>query len=122
MTQAQMNSVKSVNSIPGRGRGMLESPASSGQLTARGRRVLAAFALLPVVLGSIVVGTRSASATATAPATRQVVVHQGESLWDIAVAVKPGEDPRKTIWKIQQLNHMATSEVIAGQGLLVPNE
>jgi hypothetical protein len=52
--------------------------------------------------------------------TQSVVVKPGQSLWDVAVAISPNTDPRETIWLIQQLNTMETSEVLAGQALIVP--
>lgn len=93
---------------------------AGGHLTARGRRVLAVMALVPLVLAMVLTNTHRAAANGTAPTSTQVVVHPGESLWDIAVAVDPNTDPRKTMWEIQQLNHMTTSRLDAGQGLLVP--
>lgn len=91
-----------------------------GHVTPRGRRVLAMLALIPLVLVMVLSGSHRASATGNAPTTQQIVVHSGESLWEIAVAVNPEQDPRKTMWQIQQLNHMSTSRLDAGQALLVP--
>jgi len=90
------------------------------RLTVRGRRVLAILALIPIVFALVVLGSHKASADSTTPATHSVKVQSGQSLWDVAVAVDPNTDPRATIWTIQQLNHMTTSDVVAGQGLIVP--
>ena len=91
-----------------------------GHLTARGRRLLATLALVPLVLAMVLTNSHKASATGTAPTTTQVVVHPGDSLWDIAVAIDPNVDPRKTMWDIQQLNSMETSRLVVGQSLIVP--
>ena len=97
------------------------APASSGvKLTVRGRRVVALLALLPIVLAFLLIGTKSAQAETAAPTTAVIKVEAGQSLWDVAVAVAPNEDPRATIWTIKALNGLSTSEVQAGQGLIVP--
>ena len=96
-------------------------PAQSGvKLTVRGRRVVALLALLPIFVAFLLIGTRAAQADATGPTTAVVKVEAGQSLWDVAVAVAPNEDPRSTIWTIKALNGLETSEVQAGQGLIVP--
>ena len=64
-------------------------------------------------------GAQASDASAAAM-TSTIVVKPGQSLWDVAAAINPAKDPRETIWVIQQLNGMATSEVIAGQELIVP--
>jgi len=96
-------------------------PAQSGvKLTVRGRRVVALLALLPIFVAFLLIGTRAAQADATGPTTAVVKVEAGQSLWDVAVAVAPNEDPRSTIWTIKALNGLETSDVQAGQALIVP--
>ena len=96
-------------------------PANSGvKLTVRGRRVVALLALLPFVLAFLLIGTRAAQADPTGPTTAVIKVEAGQSLWDVAVAIAPNEDPRATIWTIKALNGLEKSEVQAGQGLIVP--
>jgi hypothetical protein len=105
-------SVSTVNSV---------RPAQTGlKLTVRGRRVVALLALLPIVLAFLLIGTRAAQADASGPTTAVVKVEAGQSLWDVAVAIAPNEDPRSTIWTIKALNGLETSEVQAGQALIVP--
>jgi L-lactate permease len=82
--------------------------------------VVALLALLPIVVAFLLIGTRVAQADATGPTTAVIKVEAGQSLWDVAVAVAPNEDPRSTIWTIKVLNGLKTSEVQAGQGLIVP--
>ena len=97
------------------------APAKSGvKLTVRGRRVVALLALLPIVLAFFLMSTRAAQADPIGPTTEVIKVEAGQSLWDVAVAIAPNEDPRATIWTIKALNGLATSEVQAGQGLIVP--
>jgi len=96
-------------------------PANSGlKLTVRGRRVVALLALLPIFVAFLLIGTRAAQADATGPTTAVVKVEAGQSLWDVAVAIAPNEDPRSTIWTIKALNGLETSEVQAGQALIIP--
>jgi hypothetical protein len=114
-TQAPVHSGSSL-SVPS----MSHSHYVGGHLTARGRRLLAGLALVPLVLGMVLTGTHRAAASGSAPSSVEIVVHPGESLWDIAVAIDPEADPRKTMWEIQQLNHMTTSRLDSGQALLVP--
>ena len=96
-------------------------PAQSGmKLTVRGRRVVALLALLPIFVAFLLIGTRAAQADASGPTTAVVKVEAGQSLWDVAVAIAPDEDPRSTIWTIKALNGLETSEVQAGQALIVP--
>ncbi len=96
-------------------------PANSGlKLTVRGRRVVALLALLPIFVAFLLIGARAAQADATGPTTAVVKVEAGQSLWDVAVAIAPNEDPRSTIWTIKALNGLETSEVQAGQALIVP--
>jgi len=96
-------------------------PAQTGmKLTVRGRRVVALLALLPIVLAFLLIGTRAAQADQSGPSTAVIKVEAGQSLWDVAVAIAPNEDPRSTIWTIKALNGLETSEVQAGQALIVP--
>ena len=92
------------------------------RLTRRGRRVVALLAIIPIALTFLLMGMRGAVATdgTVQSETQSVVVKPGQSLWDVAVAISPNTDPRETIWLIQQLNTMETSEVMAGQALVVP--
>ncbi len=89
-------------------------------LTVRGRRVVALLALLPIAIALFFLGTHTAQAMDSAPKTAIVKVEAGQTLWDVAVKVAPNEDPRSTIWTIREMNHLATSEVQAGQALTVP--
>ena len=96
-------------------------PAQTGmKLTVRGRRVVALLALLPIFVAFLLIGTRAAQADASGPTTAVVKVEAGQSLWDVAVAIAPDEDPRSTIWTIKALNGLETSEVQAGQALTIP--
>ncbi len=94
--------------------------SSKARLTVRGRRVVALLALLPILAAFFFMSTRTAQADQSGPTTAIVKVEAGQSLWDVAVAIAPNEDPRSTIWTIKALNGLETSEVQAGQALVVP--
>ena len=94
--------------------------SSKPRLTVRGRRVVALLALLPILVAFLLIGTRAAQADGNGPTTAVIKVEAGQSLWDVAVAIAPDEDPRSTIWTIKALNGLETSEVQAGQALVVP--
>ncbi|WP_396645877.1 hypothetical protein, partial [Microbacterium sp.] len=76
------------------------APTTRLRLTARGRRVFAFLAALPVVvaLALAVVGGGAALASsetgAPADAFTEITVMSGETLWSIAEDVAPGSDPR----------------------------
>jgi LysM repeat protein len=119
----QRAAVRSTQSVRVQSVGTVNSvrPANSGmKLTVRGRRVVALLALLPIFVAFLLIGTRAAQADASGPSTAVVKVEAGQSLWDVAVAIAPNEDPRSTIWTIKALNGLETSEVQAGQALIVP--
>ena len=96
-----------------------EAPARL-HLTRRGRVVLVLLALLVVVAG--VMGGRAvadAPRQATEVTTHAVVA--GETLWQIASDVAaPGEDVRDVVLRLQDLNGLPDSSLIAGQVLLLP--
>lgn len=46
-------------------------------------------------------------------------VHRGDTLWSIARAVSPNADPRQTIAAIKARNHLKSSELVAGQQLVI---
>jgi len=117
-----VSAVNSVNrmSVPRPVTTRMDEPSLLSQLTPRGRRVVATFALMPIVLVLSLVGSHKAAASDSAPETQTVTITQGESLWDVAIKVAPDADPRATIWTIKQLNNMANSDLSYGQSLIVP--
>jgi LysM repeat protein len=53
-------------------------------------------------------------------ATGHVVVQPGESLWSVAREVAPQADPRETVLRLRELNHLSSDSVEVGQALVVP--
>jgi len=98
------------------------------RLTARGRRVLAALAALPVV-GAVAVATFAGGAAlgsndtgAAAGTFRSVTVMPGDSLWGIAERVAPDADPREVVNEIISLNVLPNAAVDAGERIAIPTE
>ena len=116
----QRAAVRSVRPINNATINNASQKSNSVHLTVRGRRVVALLALLPIVIAFFLMSTRAAQADQSGPTTAIVKVEAGQSLWDVAVAIAPDEDPRSTIWAIKALNGLETSEVQAGQALVVP--
>jgi len=110
------------------GRTFPERPVSrrstSLRLTRRGRAVVTLAITIPVVLGAVVCTRTTADAGTTAVtqvrATGHVVVQPGESLWSVARAVAPQADPRETVLRLRDLNHLPSDSVEVGQSLVVP--
>ncbi len=55
----------------------------------------------------------------TAPVER-VVVQPGDSLWSIAAARYPSDDPRERVNAIEQLNGLSGPTIVVGETLLLP--
>lgn len=104
-----------------RGGRTVDAPATPLRLTRRGR-LLVTLLCSAVVLAVAVVGARVAWAdsSAAAPATTQVTVLPGQTLWEIASTADPSADPRDAVIEIRDLNGLPDSQVFAGQVLTVP--
>jgi nucleoid-associated protein YgaU len=97
------------------------------RLTRRGRLVATTVATLAIaglltVAGIALGGGAPAAATgsggpATVPAA--VVVQPGDTLWTIAQRVAPDRDTRQVVDDLRRLNSLPTSDLQAGQRLLV---
>jgi Tfp pilus assembly protein FimV len=85
------------------------------RLTRRGVHVLVAAV---AVLAGLLVVLAWASAPATAPASAappNVAVPSGDTLWSIAARIAPDRDPRAEISDLQRINHLASTDLVAGQ-------
>jgi len=102
----------------------LPVPAARVRLTVRGRRFLAALAMVCAV------GVAALAAPAMAADTPgsglelagqgSVVVAAGDTLWSIASAHAPDEDPRSVVDAIQELNDLEGATLQPGQVLRLP--
>ena len=100
----------------------LAAPQGALRLTRRGRAAVL-LALVALLFGAFAAG-RTASQAAGDPERRpvlsQTTVQRGESLWTVARRVAPEQDPREVVVALRQLNGLPTSQVQAGQQLLLP--
>jgi LysM domain len=62
----------------------------------------------------------SAGATSRRPASTRYVVKPGDTLWGIARATAPSEDPRVVVARIAGANAITDGELTPGRSLLVP--
>jgi LysM repeat protein len=92
------------------------------RMTARGRRVLLAIVVVPLLIVIAVLALNSGWATASSAPTSlaYVSVQQGESLWQLAEELAPSADPRDVISDIQTLNRLDSVAVVPGQRLAIP--
>ena len=88
----------------------------------RRRRTVAAAGFL---VGVLVLGSPVARAFAGADAPERPsashVVRAGDTLWSIAEAHAPGEDPRVVIHDIAELNDLGDGPLIPGRPLTLPD-
>ncbi|WP_239647449.1 MULTISPECIES: LysM peptidoglycan-binding domain-containing protein [Nocardiopsis] len=81
-------------------------------------------ALSLAVLTSAAVGAPASASAAGAVfgggAEPTVVVRDGDTLWDIAEQARPGEDVRRTVHEIVELNGLRGPELRPGQELRLP--
>jgi nucleoid-associated protein YgaU len=88
----------------------------------RRRRTVAivAAALIAVLMSPLAATAVRPGAAPVQPATRTVVVQQGDTLWAIALRARPGVDPRETVALIQASNGVDAGTLQPGQTLVVP--
>lgn len=92
------------------------------RLTRRGRLVLTGFTgLLVLSLFLVSSGGAEASNTTSSASVIEIVVSPGDTLWSIAKAAKPNQDPRETIYEIKAMNLISGSSVFPGQLIKVPS-
>ncbi|WP_207391331.1 LysM peptidoglycan-binding domain-containing protein [Streptomonospora litoralis] len=81
--------------------------------------VLAGLFVAVATGGASASGAPTESALTEAPST--VVVRDGDTLWEIAQRVRPGDDPRSTVHEIVRVNSLSESELEPGQELVMPD-
>jgi Tfp pilus assembly protein FimV len=89
------------------------------RLTRRGRLVIFLASLFVVLAVAVWFGAGSAATDRPEP-TRVVTVTEGDTLWDIAAEVAPQGEVSDMVVHLEQLNHMDSAALQAGQKLLVP--
>ena len=83
-------------------------------------RILRSVGLLLAILSLVlVIGLRAAPDSQGGQEPQTYIVQPGDSLWTIAEHISSG-DPRDTVGKIKEFNHLNSSTIQAGQALLLP--
>jgi nucleoid-associated protein YgaU len=100
------------------------------RLTRRGRRVVAGFAIVVVIVAVTLLwmaaaGSVQASSHASPPGSAyhgmtQVVVQPGQTLWSIAAAAEPSGNSWAVVQQIIDVNALTSANVQAGELLWVP--
>jgi LysM repeat protein len=98
---------------------------SALRLTRRGRAALTVAGVLVLIVAAVAVvllvgGTAAAGRDARPLPTRYHVVLPGETLWQIAAEVDTSGDPRDTVARIRELNHLQSASLSAGTRLVLP--
>jgi len=97
------------------------------RLTRRGRLALLCVAGLCMLfgfsIGNVVSFGSSAPSYPTTPSAGSptIVVQPGQTLWGIATQVAPHADPRATVQRIIDLNHLAGTNLQVGESLALPS-
>ncbi len=76
-----------------------------------------------VVAGVAITGFitgQAAGASGSASEAEHYSVHQGATLWSLADAVAPEQDPREYVAALVELNRLETANLIPGQDLILP--
>lgn len=96
------------------------APAGRLTLTRRGRVVVALLGLLLAVAG-VMGGRAVADGPQQATEVQTYSVQSGDTMWSIAQGVaQPGEDVRDVVIRLQRLNDLGDSSLLAGQVLMLP--
>jgi LysM repeat protein len=90
------------------------------RLTRLGRLVVSVGALVLLACVALSVAAASAGTSAPAAPSRSVTVRAGQTLSEIAVTQLPRLPMDVAVTRIQLANGLSTSQVLAGQVLLVP--
>lgn len=92
------------------------------RLTRRGRVVVTLLMLAAVLVAVVAAGARSAATDhpGTPVPTRTVVVHPGDTLWELASSVASPGQVREVVHQIEELNALPSASLEAGQRIAVP--
>jgi LysM repeat protein len=98
------------------------TPVPRLRLTPRGRAVLTTLAATPLVVAALAFALNGGMATATIEqgSSSYVTVQAGQSLWQLAEEVAPGEDIREVVAQMLRANALDSAEVFPGQQLVLP--
>ncbi|GAB3612157.1 LysM peptidoglycan-binding domain-containing protein [Humibacter ginsengisoli] len=126
-TIALAHSARNIPAAPVRLRAAADARPSRvrTRLTRRGRVVLSALIVLPLLVGGgalLASGGAMAGIRSPGASFHHLTVQPGESLWSIAERVAPRSDPRDVVAAFVDLNGLSSSTIQAGEQLAIPHE
>jgi LysM domain. len=96
------------------------------RITRRGKAVIAVLVATPLIVIAALFGPGALGAAAGTQGSHvrfdHVTVAAGQSLWQIAETVAPGDDPRDVVSAIADLNGLTSSVVVPGERLAIPQQ
>jgi len=91
------------------------------RLTRRGRAVvLSLLVLVASVASAVLFTTASRAESQAATPAPTVTVETGDTLWDIAVRVMPGQDGQSAVAELRRINRLDGYGLSPGQILILP--
>jgi LysM domain-containing protein len=84
------------------------------------KRLVIALTLVGALLGLGASTVRAGQQRPSAPVWSHVVA-PGETLWDLARAAAPKEDPRRMVDRLVMANHLHGGTIFPGQRLVLPS-
>lgn len=76
--------------------------------------------IVMLVLVLVTLSLMFSSATGAGTPPKNIIIQSGDTLWTLAVRVRPHEDPRKTVEAIRYANHLESLNITPGQMIIVP--
>lgn len=86
----------------------------------KNRKRIGLFLVIAAMMTAFILTTGSAFSAGESADTIQIVVRQGDTLWDIAREHTGGRDLRRVVWEMRKMNELDDVFIQPGQVLLVP--
>jgi hypothetical protein len=78
-------------------------------------------AVAAVAVTGFITGQAAGANSSAAATSEHYSVHQGDTLWSIAGAMAPNQDPRDYVAELVSLNQLQSAGLVPGQDLILPN-
>ena len=78
-------------------------------------------AVAAVAITGFITGQAAGANGSTVATSEHYSVHQGDTLWSIASAMAPNQDPRDYVAELVSLNQLQSASLVPGQDLVLPN-
>lgn len=95
---------------------------STSNLPVRLRRQSLRLLIIGLAIG-VILGLAAPKLWASGDAPKPTVTHvvlPGETLWNLALSQRPGDDPRQYIHEVLRINKLGTPQLHPGQKLVLP--